>query len=78
MVTLHRSLMYLKEAVVKVQGKTIDILTGVSIARISCDELKKVREDIDGYCIILQSCSSFFFHLYGQPEHFASDHFLQS
>ena len=29
-------------------------------------------------CIILQSCSSFFFCLNGQPELFASDHLLQS
>ena len=28
-------------------------------------------------CIILQSCSSFFFCLHGQPELFASDHLLQ-
>ena len=49
MVTLHHSLMYLKEAVVKVQSKTIDFLSGISIARKSCDELKKVKEDIDGY-----------------------------
>ena len=29
-------------------------------------------------CIILQSCSSFFFCLHGQPKLFASDHLLQS
>ena len=31
-----------------------------------------------GSCIILQSCSSFFFGLHGQPELFASEHLLQS
>ena len=49
MVTLSRSLLYLKEAVVKIQGKSKDIVSGVSIVMECCNELKRVREDIDNY-----------------------------
>ena len=49
MVTLSRSLLYLKEAVVKNQGKSKDIVSGVSIVMECCNELKRVREDIDNY-----------------------------
>ena len=49
MVTLSRSLLYLKEAVVKIQGKSKDIVSGVSIVMECCNELQRVREDIDNY-----------------------------
>ena len=49
MVTLSRSLLYLKEAVVNIQGKSKDIVSGVVIVMECCNELKRVREDIDNY-----------------------------
>jgi len=49
MVTLHRSLFYLKEAAVKLQGKHIDIVSGVSTVMQCCTELKVLRENIDDY-----------------------------
>ena len=49
MITLYRSLSYLKEAVVKLQGKNKDIVSGVSIIMQCCHELMKLREDVDGY-----------------------------
>ena len=49
MVTLSHSLLYLKEAVVKIQGKSKDILSCVSTVMECCSELKRVREDIENY-----------------------------
>ena len=51
MITLQHSLlyMYLKEAVVKFQGKEKDIVSGVSIIMPSCDDVKKLRQDVDAY-----------------------------
>ena len=37
----------LKDAVINVQGKNADIVSGVSIVMQCCEELKIVREDID-------------------------------
>ena len=47
--TLSRSLLYLKEAVVKIQGKSKDIVSGVLTVMECCSELKRVREDIENY-----------------------------
>ena len=41
MVTLSHSLLYLKEAVVKLQGESRDLVSGVSCVMESCSELKK-------------------------------------
>ena len=41
MVTLSRSLLYLKQAVVNLQGKNKDIVSGVSTVMQCCEELKK-------------------------------------
>ena len=41
MVTLFRSLLYLKEAVVNLQGKNKDIVSVVTTAIQCCEELKK-------------------------------------
>ena len=49
MVTLSRSLLYLKQAVVNLQGKNKDIVSGISTVMQCCEDLKKVREDIEGY-----------------------------
>ena len=49
MMTLSRSLLYLKEAVVKIQGKSKDIVSGVLTVMECCSELKRVREDIENY-----------------------------
>ncbi len=49
LITLYRSLFYLKEAVVKLQGKDKDIVSGTSIDLQSYKELKASREDIDAY-----------------------------
>ena len=58
MVTLSRSLLYLKQAVVNLQGKNKDIVSGVSTVMQCCEDLKKVREDIEVYSqrIYLHSC----------------------
>ena len=58
MVTLSRSLLYLKQAVVNVQVKNKDIVSGVSTVMQCCEDLKKVREDIEAYSqrIYLHSC----------------------
>ena len=49
LITLYRSMSYLKEAVVKLQGKNRDIVSGVSIVMQCCGELKKLRENVDNY-----------------------------
>ena len=49
MVSLHRSLFYLKEAAVKLQGEDTDMVSGMSTVMQCCNELKALREDIDGY-----------------------------
>lgn len=50
LVTISRSLLYLKEAVVKLQGKKMDIVSGVQVVMECCSELKTLRnEGIDDY-----------------------------
>ena len=49
MVSLHRSLFYLKEAAVKLQGEDTDMVSGMSTVMQCCNELKALREDINGY-----------------------------
>ncbi len=49
LVTLYRSMSSLKEAVVKVQGKDQDLVSGMSVIDKCCMELKSEREDIDNY-----------------------------
>ena len=41
MVTLSRSLLYLKQAVVNLQGKNKDIVSGVSTVMQCCEDIKK-------------------------------------
>ena len=48
MVILSRSLLFLKQAVVNLQGKNKDIVSGVSTVMQCCEDLKKVRERILG------------------------------
>ena len=43
-ITLQRSLSYLKDAIIKIQGKDKDIVSGVSTITESCVELKKLRK----------------------------------
>ena len=50
LVTLYRSLLYVKEAVVKLQGKEQDIIPGVHTIQQCCEELRRERQDIDNYC----------------------------
>ena len=58
LIALSRSLLYLKDAVIKVQGKNADIVSGVSTVMQCCEELKTVRVDIDSYSqrIFQHSC----------------------
>uniref|UniRef100_A0A1X7UA98 TTF-type domain-containing protein n=2 Tax=Amphimedon queenslandica TaxID=400682 RepID=A0A1X7UA98_AMPQE len=49
MTALSRCLMYLKEAMVKIQGKEMDIVGGVSCAMECCEELKTIRANIDSF-----------------------------
>ena len=51
MITVYRCLSYLKEAVVKLQGKNKDIVSGVPIVMQCCWELEKLREDINDYSV---------------------------
>ena len=53
MVNLSRCLFYLKEAVVKLQGESRDLVTGVSCVMESCSELKKLRGNVDCYSEII-------------------------
>ena len=48
-ITLQRSLSYLKDAIVKIQWKDKDIVSGVSTIMESCVDLKKLRENVDAY-----------------------------
>ena len=47
MITLQYSFFYLKEAVVKIQCNKKDIVSEVFIIMQSCDDLKKLRQDVD-------------------------------
>ena len=57
MVTLSQSLLYLEEAVVKLQRENRDLVSGVSSVMESCSELKKLR-DVDSYSKIIFAHSS--------------------
>ena len=50
LVTLQRSLMYLKEAVVKLQGEDQDLVSGVLLVEQASDALQALRTDMDAYC----------------------------
>ena len=47
LITLQRSLLYVKEAVVKLQGKGEDISSGIVVIQQSCTQLKLLRTDVD-------------------------------
>ena len=49
LVTIQRCLMYIKEAVVKLQGKSQDILCGVNLLEDCSLQLKQLRDNIDDY-----------------------------
>ena len=49
MVTLSHSLLYLKEAIVHIQGVGQDIVCGVHSVMECCRELKGMRNDVDGF-----------------------------
>ena len=49
LVTLFRSLLYIKEAVIKLQGKTQDLISGMSIIEKCCTDLKQEKEDVDNF-----------------------------
>ena len=48
-ITLQCSLSYLKDAIVKIEGKDNDIVSGVSTIMESCVDLEKLRENVDAY-----------------------------
>ena len=59
LVTLQRTLLvYMKEAVVKLQGKKQDIVTGIALVQDCIKELKDLRSDIQNYSerIFQHSC----------------------
>ena len=59
LVTLQRSLMYLKEATVKLQGENQDLVAGVLLVEQVLENLQALRSDIDAYCSrILQHSSN--------------------
>ena len=47
--SLSRSLLYLKEAIVHIQGIGQDIVSGVHRVMECCRKLKGVRNDVDGF-----------------------------
>ena len=49
MVTLFRSLLYVKNAVISLQGPSSDLISGMSKVEECCKELKREREDIEHY-----------------------------
>ena len=49
LITLQRSLLYVKEAVVKLQGKGEDISSGIVMIQQTCTQLKLLRTDVDEY-----------------------------
>ena len=49
LVTLSRTLLYLKNAVVKIQGVDQDIVSGVCSVMENCKELESVRKDVDNF-----------------------------
>ena len=49
LISLQRSLLYLKEATVKLQGQSQDIAYGIATIQRCCAELKTLRADIDNY-----------------------------
>ena len=55
--TLQRSLLYLKEAAVKLQGQSQDIVSGFLVVEQCTTELKMLRENVDDYtgCIFQHS-----------------------
>ena len=56
--TLHRSLYYLKEAIVTLQGKSEDITSGIALIQQCCEQLQSLRSNVDEYSqrIFLHSC----------------------
>ena len=57
-INLQRSLLYLKEAVVKLQGKGEDLTSGIALIQDCCKQLKSLRSDVDEYTqrIFQHSC----------------------
>ncbi len=49
LITLQRSLFYLKEGAVKIQATDNDIVSGVTTVMESCADLKKLRENVEDY-----------------------------
>ena len=45
--TLHRSLYYLKEAIVTLQGKSEDITSGIVLIQQCCEQLQSLRSDVE-------------------------------
>ena len=58
LVTLQRSLLYLKEAVVKLQGQSQDIACGVALIEQCSKEIQSLRDNVDDYAhrIFEHSC----------------------
>ena len=58
LVALQRSLMYLKEAAVKLQGQNQDIASGIALMEQCSSVIKSLRENIDDYAhrIFEHSC----------------------
>ena len=58
LVTLQRSLLYLKEAVVKLQGPSQDIASGVALISDCVAKINALRNDVDNYAqhIFKHSC----------------------
>lgn len=47
--TLQHSLLYLKEAIVTLQGKSEDITSDIALIQESCKQLQSLRSDVDEY-----------------------------
>ena len=49
LVTLQRSLLYLKEAAVRLQGENQDIVSGYACVEQCCSDLRELRANVDDY-----------------------------
>jgi len=58
LVTLQRSLLYMKEAAVQLQGEKQDIVSGYACIEQCCSDLKDLRANVDKYAerIFQHSC----------------------
>ncbi len=58
LVTLFRSLLYVKSAVISLQGPSNDLISGISKVKECCRDIKQERENIEQYSLRIFQHSS--------------------